>query len=193
MNEFLTHITMFPTVVFTIPLGVFLLYWLTVIFGLIDLDSAEGADGALEGTDGAMEGADGAMEGADGAMEGADGALEGADGAMEGADGAMEGVDGAADGVDGATEGADIADGADGHDSDHSHHGPGAFSSLLMFLGLTGVPMGVMLSVLFLTAWIVSYVSSSLFLNPVPLWRPENAIAFFTVFSSTSKEKGFKI
>src|SRR5690606_16397573 len=61
----------FPSVVYTVLLGVALVYWLLVIVGAAHLD---GADGGLEGaTKGAIEGAaKGLLDGADGGAEGAD-------------------------------------------------------------------------------------------------------------------------
>jgi len=77
-----------PTGIFTVLLGLVILYWVLFLIGGLDLDVLGGADGAAEG---ALEGA------AEGALEGAAG------GAVEGAaDGALGGVDG----VDGAVEGA---------------------------------------------------------------------------------------
>lgn len=55
MSEFLTAILAFPTVLFTLPLGVVLLYWLLVLLGALDLDlfdfGGDGGEGAggLEG------------------------------------------------------------------------------------------------------------------------------------------------
>lgn len=77
-----------PTGIFTVLLGLVILYWVLFLIGGLDLDVLGGADGAAEG---ALEGA------AEGALEGAAG------GAVEGAaDGALDGVDR----VDGAVEGA---------------------------------------------------------------------------------------
>ncbi len=77
-----------PTVVFTVPMGFVLLYWMSVVVGAADLDPFNGAlDGTFEGMEGALEGVDGAIDGAlDGALDGAaDGAVEGAaDGADAG-------------------------------------------------------------------------------------------------------------
>ncbi|MEZ6187363.1 MAG: hypothetical protein R3F62_20420 [Planctomycetota bacterium] len=77
MHEFLQVILSFPTVVFTVMLGVGTLYWCTVFLGLLDLDLVDvdldgAADGALDGAvDGAAEGAaDGAGDALDGADEG---------------------------------------------------------------------------------------------------------------------------
>ncbi|ATB39189.1 hypothetical protein CYFUS_004630 [Cystobacter fuscus] len=66
MTDFLAAILAFPTVLFTIPLGVVVGYWLTVIVGAVGIDVLDGdVGGALEG------GAKGAVEG------GAKAALEG--------------------------------------------------------------------------------------------------------------------
>ena len=92
MQGFLDILFSFPTIAFTIPMGLIFLYWLSVLVGAVDLELGDGMiDGAL---DGAMDGVlDGAIDGVlDGAMDGAlDGAMDGAlDGAM---DGALDGVD----------------------------------------------------------------------------------------------------
>ncbi|OJH35673.1 hypothetical protein [Cystobacter ferrugineus] len=66
MTDFLAAVLAFPTVLFTIPLGVVVGYWLTVIVGAVGIDVLDGdVGGALEG------GAKGAVEG------GAKAALEG--------------------------------------------------------------------------------------------------------------------
>jgi hypothetical protein len=52
MSEFLSAILAFPTVLFTIPLGVVLLYWLLVLLGALDLelfDVLGDADGDVDG------------------------------------------------------------------------------------------------------------------------------------------------
>ncbi len=77
MTEFLHTILSFPTVLFTIPMGVVLGYWLTVMIGAVGIDLLDGdlgdfALGAKAGAGEALEGGvKGAMEaGAKGAMEG---------------------------------------------------------------------------------------------------------------------------
>ncbi len=53
MSEFLTAILAFPTVLFTVPLGVVLVYWLLVLLGALDLeilDFGEVADAADAGS-----------------------------------------------------------------------------------------------------------------------------------------------
>ncbi len=48
MNEFLKLILGFPTIIFTVLLGVIMLYWITVIFGFLDLDILDSADVDLD-------------------------------------------------------------------------------------------------------------------------------------------------
>lgn len=74
MTEFLAALLAFPTVLFTIPLGVVVGYWLTVIIGAVGIDLLDGdlGDFALGAKAGALEGGvKGAVEGgAKAAMEG---------------------------------------------------------------------------------------------------------------------------
>lgn len=49
MSDFFTAILAFPTVLFTIPLGVVLLYWLLVLLGGLDLDLFDDGDGGDPG------------------------------------------------------------------------------------------------------------------------------------------------
>lgn len=56
MQEFLATALSAPTLVFTILMGVVLLYWVTVMVGALDLDVLD-PGGAAEGLDGAAEGA----------------------------------------------------------------------------------------------------------------------------------------
>ncbi len=74
MTEFLDAILAFPTVLFTVPLGVLLVYWLFVIAGILDVDILD-LDGLLEGgSEAALEAADGIGEGVgEGGGDGADG------------------------------------------------------------------------------------------------------------------------
>lgn len=58
MPEFLEIISSLPTVIFTVPLALSLLYWAFVLVGAADIDLLGGADGALEaGGEGLAEGA----------------------------------------------------------------------------------------------------------------------------------------
>jgi hypothetical protein len=85
MTEFLAAILAFPTVLFTIPLGVVVGYWLIVMVGAVGVDLLDGdiGDFALGAKAGAAEALEGGVKGA---MEG------GAKAAMEGgAKAALEG------------------------------------------------------------------------------------------------------
>lgn len=53
MSEFLTAILAFPTVLFTLPLGVVLLYWLLVLLGALDLDLFDFGGDGVDGGEGA--------------------------------------------------------------------------------------------------------------------------------------------
>lgn len=58
MQEFLEIVSSLPTVLFTVPLALSLLYWAAVIVGAADVDLLGGAEGALEaGGEGLAEGA----------------------------------------------------------------------------------------------------------------------------------------
>lgn len=73
MTSFLTASLGYPTAVFTVLLGVALIYWFTVIIGVLDVDLFGGADAALDG------GAEAAAEGVGEAIgEAGDAAVEGA-------------------------------------------------------------------------------------------------------------------
>jgi hypothetical protein len=94
MTEFLAAILAFPTVLFTIPLGVVVGYWLTVIVGAVGVDLLDGdlGDFALGAKAGAIEG------GVKGAVEGGlKGALEGHGHAHAHADAHAAGHDGSAE------------------------------------------------------------------------------------------------
>lgn len=80
MSPLLTEMLTLPTGIFTVLMGLIVLYWLFVIAGAIGVESLDfDLDGVLDG------GVDGAVDGAlDGALEGADGALDGAEGVGSG-------------------------------------------------------------------------------------------------------------
>lgn len=102
MNEFLLTIFNFPTVVFTILLGICILYWICAAFGLLEMDALD----------------------------------------------------------------ADLTH-LDGHMSlnSHSEHSFGeTFAGLLMRLGLNGVPVTLVISLVALFGWLLSYYASYFFL-----------------------------
>lgn len=85
MTEFLAAILAFPTVIFTIPLGVVVGYWLIVMVGAVGIDLLDGdlGDFALGAKAGAAEALEGGVKGA--VEGGAKAAVEGgAKAALEG-------------------------------------------------------------------------------------------------------------
>ncbi len=138
MENFLDAAFQMPTAIFSVLLGLAVLYWLTVVLGLFDLGIFEGL---FEGT---VEGA------AEGMVEGvAEGMAEGiAEGVAEGmAEGMAEGL---AEGVaEGATDGATDAVLAGR---------PGC----LGLLAVGEVPVSISGTLLIVFAWLFSYGGTSL-------------------------------
>ncbi len=166
MGDFVTTVLSLPTVIFTVPLGLSLFYWLFVVIGAIDIDALDGLDG---GVDGALDGVDGALDGAadgalDGALDGLD-ALDGADGvldALDGVDGALDGQSFGLDALDGVLDGLDALDAVEpsleGDVDPSPSSSPGLVALLLSSLKLTTVPMTVSLSFITLFAWLTSFL-----------------------------------
>jgi hypothetical protein len=137
MEALTTVLLGFPTVIYTVMLGVCLLYWLFIVIGAVDLDFLGGSDGALEGA------AKGVAEGAiKGVMEGAFKGV--AEGAIKGvAEGAIKGVsEGAADAVGRG----------DGHGLDADTSPAGIFS----WLRLRSAPVTVTLTVFTIFGFLTS-------------------------------------
>lgn len=135
MTELLTAILAFPTVIFTILLGVVIAYWLFVLLGALDIDLLGHADG----------------------HGGHDLHLEGhghADG------------HGHFDGHGHADHGHGTHDGHDAHDG----HEAGGLAGLIQALGLGGVPVTVMLSILILAAWSICVGAMQLLGGGSPGW-----------------------
>ena len=91
MFAFLESLTAMPTAVFTVGLGVTLVYWALVFLGALDIDMLDldvdvDGDGVL---DGAADALGGATDGIDGAADGADGAADGIEADGAGGIGAM--------------------------------------------------------------------------------------------------------
>ncbi len=158
MTTFLESILAFPTVFFTILLGVTMTYWLCVILGavgvdILDGDVAAGAKAAGGTLEGAAKAAGGILEGG---AKAAGGILEGgakaAGGILEGgAKGAAEGLMGGAKSADGALEGA--AKAASGHDLDADGGG------LSEALGFAGIPITISGSFVIFASWLMSLMS----------------------------------
>ena len=166
MTTFLESILAFPTVFFTILLGVTMTYWLCVILGavgvdILDGDVAAGAKAAGGTLEGAAKAAGGILEGgakaAGGILEGgakaAGGILEGgakaAGGILEGgAKGAAEGLMGSGKaGLEGA------AKAASGHDLDTDGGG------LSEALGFAGIPITISGSFIIFASWLLSIMT----------------------------------
>lgn len=141
MTEFFNAILAFPTVVFTIPLGVVLTYWLFVIIGAAGVDMFDGhvhLEGGVKAAGGALEGG---MKAAGGALEGG---VKAAGGALEGgakaAGGALEG-------------GAKAAAGAHDHDAHLD-------SGLMAALGFGSIPITVSGSLIIFFSWALSLLAA---------------------------------
>lgn len=131
MVEVLNLALSFPSVVFTVLLGVVLIYWSFVMVGVIHI--GEGSEGALEGaTKGALEGATKGM------LEGATkGALEGA------TKGVLQG-----------SVGGDLDLDLDGDGDSH-----GVLAALMSALHLRSVPATVVFSLIITFGWLCSVVA----------------------------------
>ncbi|HVY30513.1 MAG TPA: glycine zipper family protein [Polyangiaceae bacterium] len=129
----------FPSVVYTVLLGVVLIYWTFVMVGVIHI--GEGSEGALEGhIDGATKGM-----------------LEGAVDHLGGGH-ADVGDIGGGDGGD-----LDIGDGDDASSGSH-----GALAALMSALHLRSVPATVVFSLIITFSWLMSVVSMQLFTRMAP-------------------------
>ena len=129
LATFLAVALSFPCVVYTVLLGISILYWGFVMVGAVHLD---GGDGALDGA------ADGAADGIDGGGH-ADAGGHADGGHADGGDGG-DGGDGDGGDADGGTEGA--------------HHG--ALAAAMASLKLRSAPATLVLSVIVLFSWLFS-------------------------------------
>jgi hypothetical protein len=132
LATFLAVALSFPCVVYTVLVGISILYWGFVMVGAVHLD---GGDGALDGA------ADGAADGIDG---GGHAGHADAGGHADGGDG---GDGGDADGGD--ADGGDADGGAEG-----AHHG--ALAAAMASLKLRSAPATLVLSVIVLFSWLFS-------------------------------------
>ncbi len=190
MEQFLQVAFGFPTVIYTVLLGLSLLYWSFVIFGAVDIDMFGGADGAAEGgVEGSVEGvkegvAEGIKEGiAEGIKEGmAEGLKEGLfEGVKEGiAEGVKEGLaegmaEGAAEGAaDGSVEGAK---GSLGDSAAEAATQAGLISNVFAALKLRSAPVTVVMSLFVLVSWLISSLTMHLAPPVLPESVPQWALA----------------
>jgi hypothetical protein len=144
LDHFLAVALSFPSVVYTVLLGIAFVYWVFVMIGAAHLDLlGDGAHGAHGAADGAVDG-------------------------LHGGHADVGDIGGHADG----------AHGADGH-ADGADHG-GAMSGILASLKLRSAPATVVLSVLFLFAWLFSVLG----MQGAAAWLPASAlsVARYAVF-----------
>lgn len=151
MPQFLAVALAFPSAVYTVLVGVSLMYWVFVMIGAAHLNLlGEGAaDGALDGAgEGGFDGGDAGDVGGHADAGGADaGGGEGADGGHHGGDGGVTG--------------------------DGAHHGGSALGGLLASLKLRSAPATVVLSVLILFSWLFSVLG----MQAAVAWLPLDAIS----------------
>jgi len=142
LSAFVEIILGFPTVLFTVPLALAVVYWMFAIVGAVDLEVFDGIDGALDGA------VDGAVDGI------ADAAVEGVADAV--ADAAADAVAEAA--TDAAAEGAsEAAEGATGV--------AGPLLLLASILRLGKVPVTVSLTVFTLWGWLTGFLLTWVYQN----------------------------
>jgi hypothetical protein len=134
----------FPSVVFTVLLGVVLIYWSFVMVGVIHI--GEGSEGALEGhIDGATKGL------------------------MEGAVDHLGGGHADVGDIGGGHGDADFGDGGDGgHAGDADDSGQGALATLMSALHLRSAPATVIFSLIITFSWLVSVVTMQLVTRSAP-------------------------
>lgn len=152
MDEFFAIALAFPTVLFTVPLVLMSVYWVTVTLGILDIDALGGADA-----------------GAEGAFDAAGAKLEGV------VDAAAGKLEGAADALTGKAEAAAHAVESMGDDMD------GPVVALLSALKLRRAPVTVVLTVLLLVAWFVAFIGSRRLLPHLPLPPFLGALVIFVL------------
>lgn len=150
MEEFVTIVLGFPTVLFTVPLFLLTLYWITVTLGILDVDALGSADA----------GAEGAIEAAAGKLEGTlDAAAAKVDGLVDAAAGKLEGA------LDAAAAHAEAA----GHAVQDVDIEGSPVIALLSALRLRRAPVTVVLTVLVLVAWLVAFFGARHLMPALPL------------------------
>jgi Protein of unknown function (DUF1449) len=152
MHEVLVLALSFPSVVFTVLLGVVLIYWTFVMVGVIHI--GEGSEGALEGhIDGATKGL---MEGAVDHLGGGHTDVGDIGGGHVHGDGDFGGGHG-----DG-----DVGDG--GGDADADDGGQGVLATVMGALHLRSAPATVIFSLIITFAWFVSVVTMQVVTRTAP-------------------------
>lgn len=152
MDELLAILTAYPTVIWTVFMGVCLVFWASVIAGAADFDLGAKAEGAVKG---AVEGAAGAVKG------GVDGAVKGGVEALKGGVEALKGVESIKGGVEGAVKGG-VEALKGGVDVDHDAPSTSVITELLGMLRLDRAPITITASFFALFGWLTSAIGTSL-------------------------------
>jgi hypothetical protein len=141
MSEVIVLALSFPSVVFTVLLGVVLIYWTFVMVGVIHI--GEGSEGALDGhIDGATKGM------------------------LEGAVDHLGGGHADVGDLGGGHGDADFGDAGDADDAGSDGHG--ALAALMSALHLRSVPATVVFSLVITFSWLVSVVTMQLVTRMAP-------------------------
>jgi len=147
MHEVVVLALSFPSVVFTVLLGVVLIYWTFVMVGVIHI--GEGSEGALDGhIDGATKGL-----------------MEGAVDHLGGGHADVGDIGGGHADVGGGHGDGDLGDGGD---ADDGGDGQGALAALMSALHLRSAPATVIFSLIITFAWLVSVVAMQVVTRTVP-------------------------
>jgi Protein of unknown function (DUF1449) len=141
MNVIATLVSM-PLAVWTVAVGVLLIYWIMVLGGLVDLGDADG--------------------GVDAAVGGMKGALEGG---MKGATEALGGGGAEVDVGHAGADGHDVGD-ADGD----AGEGGGIVGAILNGLHLKNVPVTITLSIIIFFSWALSLLALEAAGGIFPMW-----------------------
>lgn len=145
MHEVLVLALSFPSVVYTVLLGVVLLYWSFVMVGVVHI--GEGSEGALDGhIDGATKGL-----------------MEGAVDHLGGGHADVGDLGGGADLGDAGGGDADLGDAGDADDA-----GQGVLAVVMSALHLRSAPATVIFSLIITFAWLVSVVSMQVVTRTAP-------------------------
>ena len=146
MHEVLVLALSFPSVVFTVLLGVVLIYWTFVMVGVIHI--GEGSEGALDGhIDGATKGL-----------------MEGAVDHLGGGHADVGDIGGGHADVGGGHGDGDLGDGGDADDGG----GHGALAAIMSALHLRSAPATVIFSLIITFAWLVSVVTMQVVTRMAP-------------------------
>ena len=150
MHEVLVLALSFPSVVFTVMLGVVLIYWTFVMVGVIHI--GEGSEGALEGhIDGATKGL-----------------MEGAVDHLGGGHADVGDIGGGHADMGDAGGGHDAGDGGDAGDAGDADEAQGAVAAIMSALHLRSAPATVIFSLIITFAWLASVVTMQVVTRMAP-------------------------